>query len=159
MKAAIIIKARFIAHDSNSVNRLKNQLRLRYGERANTICNLHTANYFADVLIPLYEEMNKRDEVESFLPMYNRLIADFPLAIFVNQKMTKTQLESEITSRVKRGRKYGIPTLNVHGIGVSNIKLIKDVLKSLISLELIYKEECPTPNSIVIHIDLRDPNT
>lgn len=110
----------------HNLNDLLNDIYVKYGVRGKLIANLCTAGYFDQLLKPLYE--NSAPTHDQFYEMYNHLLDGNVYALFVNNKMNKNQIKTEIIRRIELGRKYGLKQIHVHGIGRTNINKIKSVL-------------------------------
>jgi hypothetical protein len=114
------------------ISERKKQIRHDYGERGNTITNLYTAGYFHEIFLPLYDELLKEPgNMEEFRLIFDRLIRDFPLAIFINQQMNVDDVKNLIKNKITRNKRYGIMKLNIHGINKSNCDNIKEAIRLL----------------------------
>lgn len=114
------------------INERKKQIRNHYGERGNIISNLYSANYFHEIFLPLYDELAKEpNNMEEFKLIFDKLIRDFPLAIFINYHMKLEDVKSLIKNKIIKNQKYGIKKLNIHGINKKNCDNIKEAIKLL----------------------------
>ncbi len=131
LKSAVVLRKQF--KEGKDVSIYKHQLSGIYGSKANTICNMCTAGYFEDFLMPLYGTMSKGEnfKTEDFTIAYMQLIQDFPIAIFINSSMGLEDLEKIIRARIESNKKYEISYLNIHGIGRSNINAISTIVAKL----------------------------
>lgn len=131
LRAAIFIKE--LSANGKSVRQVKEDVRLRYGQRGNNIVNLYTAGYFHTIIRPLYEEMTKQADFshEKFLKRYNTIVMQYTFAVFVNARMTKEELKKEVEEKIVLNKKYGISRLNIHGIGNDNVAKIQELLNEL----------------------------
>ncbi|MBU6392105.1 MAG: hypothetical protein KGI00_01570 [Candidatus Micrarchaeota archaeon] len=110
----------------------KKQIRYDYGERGNTITNLYTAGYFHDIFLPLYDELSKDPTtLEEFKFIFDKLIRDFPLAVFINFHMGLDEVKNLIKDKILKNKKYGIDKLYIHGINKQNCDNIKEAIKIL----------------------------
>ena len=108
----------------------KRQIRYEYGERGNTITNLYTAGYFQGIFLPLYDDLLKDpNNLDEFRLVFDKLIRDFPLAIFINRSMDLDLVKSTIKEKILRNQKYGIKKLHVHGINRQNCNNIKEAIR------------------------------
>lgn len=109
------------------LSKRKNQIISRFGQRGNTICNLYTAGYFHGIFIPLYGELLKSENgIDEFKLIFDKLIRDFPLAIFINRYMSVDEVKLEIKNKIITNLKYGIKKLHIHGIDRINCNNIKE---------------------------------
>lgn len=131
LKSAIVLRKQF--KEGRDISDYKHQLSEIYGSKANTICNMCTAGYFENFLIPLYETMSKGEnfKIEDFTVAYMQLIQDFPIAIFINSSTSLEDLERIIRDRIESNKRYEISYLNIHGIGRSNINAISAIVAKL----------------------------
>jgi len=116
----------------DEIGKYKQQIIRRFGQRGNTICNLYTAGYFHSIFLPLYDDLSKKDGgIEEFKHTFDKLIRDFPLAIFINHLMTTDEVKTLIKNKVLNNIKYGIKRLHIHGINETNCKNIREAIKLL----------------------------
>lgn len=150
LKSALVIREKF--ERGEHVGEYRRELAQIYGQKAYTICNLVTAGYFENFLIPLYNSMAKEEgfEIEDFTKSYIKLIKDFPLAIFVNGSMTLDEVSLKIKNRIEENKKYEVPFLDIHGIGRANIETIERVVDSLKSPEDYTVKSIENRGSIIL---------
>lgn len=131
LRAAIFIQEQ--SKQGKSVRELKEDVRLRYGQRGNNIVNLYTAGYFYSVVRPMYEEMASQSDFsqEKFIKRYNTIVMQYTFAVFVNARMSSEELEKEVHEKIVKNKKYGISHLNIHGIGSDNVAKIQELLAKL----------------------------
>ena len=116
----------------NEIGKYKQQIIRKFGERGNIICNLYTAGYFHGIFLPLYNDLSKSENgVEEFKLTFDKLIRDFPLAIFISHLMNTEEVKTLIRDRISNNLKYGIKKLHIHGINKTNCNSIKDAIKLL----------------------------
>lgn len=128
LKASIYIKEVF--DGGGDIQSLKQGLRNRYGQRGNNISNLYSAGYFETWIKPMYENSSSQD-IQVFLETYELIVEDFPFAIFVSRDMSVAEITREIKNKINDCQKYGIETLNIHGIGEENIFNITKAVETL----------------------------
>lgn len=131
LRAAIYIKGQF--DKGCDVESLKNSVVSTHGKRGRNICNLYSAGYFETWIKPLYENLASMEDFtkEKFLEAYNLVVEHFPFAIFVHRGMAVSEIENEVERKIAESQKYGIETLNIHGIGSDNILNITEVVKKI----------------------------
>ncbi|NLA30370.1 MAG: hypothetical protein GX880_00935 [Methanomicrobiales archaeon] len=133
LRASLHVKRRFEeGAQKEEINRLKLDIIKRYSRRGRNICDLCSAGYF-EGLIKIYEEMQKYPDFsnEAFLEVYNPIVDEGNLTVFVSGGRTEDQVRQEIESKMRRNRQYGIHALYIHGIGRSNIEKINMVIYDL----------------------------
>ncbi|MFO7710347.1 MAG: hypothetical protein R6V53_01125 [Candidatus Woesearchaeota archaeon] len=118
LRAAMFIRQKF--KKGQPISDLKRDIIMRFGDRGKNICNLTTAGYFEEFLIPLYNSDNK----ETFDEIYNDLVESSMLAIFVNSGMYAKDIPGEIKRKINISKKYGFKFIHIHGIGQRNIDTI-----------------------------------
>ena len=108
-----------------SISDLKRDIIMRFGDRGRNISNLCSAGYFEEFLIPLYNS-----DKENFERIYEDLIANSMLAVFVNSGMDADDIPKELERKILISKKYGFKFIHVHGIGKKNISTIKEFINS-----------------------------
>lgn len=132
LKTSLVIKRMY--ETDMPVQNQKQLLSMKYGQRANIITNLCTADYFETYIKPLNESLLEKEEysVELFREYFDKLIEDFPLAIFVHRGQGVDKLVTEISERIERNKLHGIEELYIHAIGVGNVKKLQNAIDVLI---------------------------
>ncbi|MFP4656584.1 MAG: hypothetical protein ACLFNK_03310 [Candidatus Woesearchaeota archaeon] len=118
LKASVFISIKF--KKGEQITTLKEGVIKRHGDRGKNICNLCTAGYFEEFLIPLYNSDKDR-----FEEIYEDLISNSMLAVFVNPGMKPRDIEKQITRKMSMLKKYGFGFIHIHGIGKKNISKIR----------------------------------
>ncbi len=89
--------------------RRKQQIIRQFGERGNMICKLYTAGYFHGIFIPLYDELLKNENgLEEFKLTFDKLIRDFPLAIFINRFMSVEEVKTMTKNKIINNQNTGL---------------------------------------------------
>ncbi len=128
---------------------LKQQISQRFGMRGNNIANLCNADYFEKFIYPLYSytERKKADSI------YELVIKNAVLAIFVNSNMSIDDLEDEVKQKIISSYTYEFPGFFIHGINPTNVKTIKEwVEKNKESGELLIETIYDTSEIMVVRI-------
>jgi hypothetical protein len=128
LRASFVIKELHEKHED--VRGLKWDIVQRYGKRGNNISNLCTAGYFETVIKPLYDAMVASSDFtqEKFLDRYEVIVMQYPFAVFVSNRKSKSETKQEILQKIKLNKGYGIKQMNVHGIGKENVIKIQEIL-------------------------------
>ncbi len=131
LKASLYLK--WVLSQNMKTDRLKQDIVERYGVRGKNISNLCTAGYFETVIKPLFEEMKLSPgfTVEKFLQVYEEIVTHYPFAIFIHRHMNSKTVEILIKKKIEDMEKYGISSLNIHGIGKYNVRIIKKAIRKL----------------------------
>lgn len=128
LRSSMFLKSQ---HESGvPVFRLKDNIVRKYGERGRNIANLCSAGYYELMIKPLYEEMYSQPDFsqQKFTERYNVIVDQYPFAVFVGRGMKFDQLKIDVFEKIKLNKKYGIPSLSIHGIGSENVQKINDLL-------------------------------
>jgi len=131
LRASLFIQSEFVK--GHSIESLKKDVRNRYGTRGNNIVNLYSAGYFGTVIKPLLEEMSARKDfsITIFFARYEVIVTQVTFAVFVNRRISSTELRNEVMAKIALNKKYGIKKLNLHGIGIDNVNKIQELLTSI----------------------------
>lgn len=131
LRASLFVKK---LHDNHKeLGNLKLDIKNRYGDRGLRICNLTTAGYFTSLIKPLYEELFSRKEFQpiQFFSIYETIVTQSLYALFVNSRMTDSEVKNMVQEKIELSKKYGINYLNIHGIGRENVDKIINILAEL----------------------------
>lgn len=138
--------------------RLKEDIVQKYGERGRNIANLCSAGYYEEYIKPLFEKnvlLSDENSLKKFWDIYEIIVTQFPIAIFVSKNLTSQKLKTEILEKIKLNKKYGIGYLNIHGIGGENVDKISEIISEKeIRKELSSKPEI-TQGENFIHVKIR----
>lgn len=161
LRASLYLRVKYKRNEG--VSDLKKDILNRFGVRGKNIANLCTSGYFEELILPLLEELKKIADIETFKNLYEIIIKESAFAVFVNRTMSDEDVKTTIISRIEKNRKYGLPSLNIHGLGKKNVKKIKDTISELqsraeLSFEII-KEESVTGNFIFLTLSLKSSST
>ena len=90
LESSLYLRKKFL--DKKDIKQLKQDIRMRFGDRGKNIANLCTAGYFENFLMPLYNKSQ-----EDFKKIYEVVISKSAMAVFVNSQMC----EAEIANKIK----------------------------------------------------------
>ncbi len=152
LESSIYIKHLQDTNRSSQIQKFKQQIRNRFGERGNTISNLYSAGYFDRLIFPLYDEMSKSSDFnpESFRTTFDKLVRDFPLAVFIHRLMQVSEIKEKIINRVETNKRYGVKKAHIHGIGRINCGNIKQAIKELEDENYKFSKSVNEKNTIII---------
>jgi len=134
LSAALYLRTVYRSGDFEKSGHLKQQIILRYGKEGSSVSNLCTAGYYESNIIPLLTELEQNRGLLSkdFESIYDDLVREFPIAVFIHQYMSIDDVKEGILSKLERNKKYGINFLIIHGIGETNNKVIEEVVSSIV---------------------------
>ena len=71
------------------------------------------------------------DEVtyDEFFEVYEMIVTESPLAMFIGMKTSADKAKALLQEKIKFNKQAEVGYLNIHGIGKTNIKLIKKLLE------------------------------
>lgn len=145
LDSSLYVRDVFKSGSWEDINKLKYDLRKRFGDRGNNISNLCTAGYFEEFLMPLYNSSKER-----FKELYEIIIAKSVVAVFVHSQMEQDKIPSEITTKLNISSKYGIKFIHIHGIGGNNIFKIKECLRREKEFFNFFQKEIYEKDNIII---------
>jgi hypothetical protein len=143
LETSLYLRYLFTKKEFTSVKKIKKDIIYKFGDRGKNICNLCSAGYFDRLLKEIYNSDKTKDKKE-FKKIYELIITNIILAIFVNSTMEFNQIDLEITNKIYANKKYGINDLYIHGLGFKNIKNIKNWInknKQNITIKEIYENK------------------
>ena len=117
---------RTVFKQGKNIIKLKRDIRNAFGTRGNNIANLCSAGYFEEFLIPIYNAT--KDNENKFKELYELIVNNVVLAIFVHRDMSLEEISSQIIKKAEISKKYGLGVIHIHGIGESNVAKIKNCL-------------------------------
>lgn len=143
LRASLYLKKRFEeGADKNEISDLKTQIIWKFSRRGRNISDLCSSGYFETLIKTIFEEKERSGySDEDILSLYNLIVAEGTLTVFVSTDMSPDQVQKEIEGKIRRNKRYGLHVLNIHGIGRTNIETIRTVIDGL-------KDMHPTIKSI-----------
>ncbi len=127
LEVAILIKIKSLKGEN--IGPMKGQLVQRFGSRAGMICNLYSAGYFESLILPLYQSIEGGTlALDEYLDIYEMIVTESPLAMFIGIGITKAKARQLLLDKISSNRANDVEHINIHGIGDSNIALIKALL-------------------------------
>jgi len=153
LRASLYLKDKF--SERQDVSSLKHDIIEKAGERGKNICNICSAGYFENWIIPLYNTMisEKGYTVEKFLSFYNIVINESAFSVFVSREMSDEQVKNTILEKITKNESYGIKFINIHGIGKSNVKKIRKVIDELEGQKSFIKSVEEKDSIIIVRLD------
>lgn len=122
LRTAVFIRA--LALKRENVRKHKRDLTDRYGDRGRHICNMVTAGYF-DTFLPRLHEENTAE----FRRLYEIIVTENPLAVFVSDPQTVYQIVQNIKRSVRAALRYRTTdSVNVHAFGRENALKVERIL-------------------------------
>lgn len=123
-----------------SVDRLKEDIGFRWGQRGRDITNLLTAGYFENYIVPVLT-----GKVETPFPKLSRakfyeiVVNEKAFSVFVPKGITDEELKTKIINQsIRNVEEYSRNYVNIHALGVINVRKVKNVIKELAETEQFY---------------------
>lgn len=140
------------------VNGYKSDIRDRFGDRGASISNLCSEGHFED--LKRWVEDNNIDS-EGFRRYYEIMVEKRATAMFVNSHMTSATMESLFTEMVAKAKKYHVRQFSIHGLGASNVNLIKGFTSGLeetddYTVNCIYMERDGSATEYVVTMNIEE---
>ncbi len=156
LRAGLVLRSAFVTGQpigGKTVKDLKDDIRLRYGDRGNKIANMCTAGYFETLVIPCLRILkNSGKTVPEIKKELNFIIEESAFAFFVPSSMKEKDVCEKAIAKIESNKQSGKPYLNVHGIGLKNVKSIR-ALKEVVKEE--YSNANFEENSVNEYINLK----
>ncbi len=133
LRASILVASLYDNGNAVDAVQRKHDIVQRYGDKGRNICNLFSADYFSNLIKPIYEEMSSSSNFDptKFQSVYNIIVTESPYAIFIHSGMSSDAVKKSVLERIDVSKKYGTSYLNIHGIGRDNVEKISDLIKQL----------------------------
>lgn len=135
LHACLFLRRRF--ERGECVEDLKGQIMRVYGTRGGNFANLCSAGYLEEWFAPLYDGLlnahpNDPTAARSkFLVYYNTILNELPWTEFVSARASTKKVCEHIVQKLQRNVKNGVRHLNIHGLGVANVKKIVSILPEI----------------------------
>lgn len=130
------------------IKEMKRDIRKKFGDRGNNISNLCTAGYFETFISKLHNETLK----EEFNELYEQIVSNYILAVFVNEQMSVFQITEEIKKKINASLRYGFKFVDVHGIGTQNINKIMSCIENNKDFDVFEKIIFERGNIIIVKL-------
>ena len=134
LRSAYYLKKRFEeGADRKEIAGLKSDIIKKYSRRGRNISDLCSSGYFEKLIKPLYIEISNDPDFsdDRFLEVYDLIVAEGILTIFVSEGMSSDQVIIETETRIRRNKQYGLNRVHLHGIGRENITTIRMAIVDL----------------------------
>ena len=151
LEASLYARVDFVVGKSISAD--KDDIRNKFGDEGNNICNLCTAGYFEGYIKEAYEEMGSSNNfsIDEWQKYFKLIVRTSPFAVFVHKEMSEEELSGMIVYRLSTNIRYGIKFVDIHGIGWGNVKKIKKILREL-QKKRDLDPEIQSPSKTIIHV-------
>jgi hypothetical protein len=136
LNACLFLRRRFRA--GINIENLKVQIMRVYGTRGGNFANLCSAGYLETWFLPLYEELLRASAGDpsaakaQFQIHYKTIVTDLPWTEFVQARSTGASVEANIVGKMMRNIANGVPFLNIHGLGESNVRKVDRILPEIL---------------------------
>jgi len=111
-----------------SILDMKKDIRNKFGEDGNNICNLCTTGYFEGYIKEAYEEMQSSPDfsIIKWQDYFQIIVRTSPFAIFVHKEMSENELSGKILFRLKTYKKYSYETLIIWETELKDLNEVED---------------------------------
>lgn len=136
LKISLFMRSLF--RSNVNISQIKLDIIRKFGERGNSIANLCTTEYFENFIKPLYEEIQNSEEDQetvskTFGKIYELIVRNGLLAIFVNHNMSERDLDNEVEKKIQESKKYGFhqisDVLYIHALSRRNVETVERWMK------------------------------
>ncbi len=133
LKVSLFMRALF--RDNENIFQVKRDVIKKFGDRGKNIANLCSSEYFENFIKPLYEEidkssMRKEETNEIFNNIYEMIIKNGLLAVFVNYGMSVRDIDIEVNRKIGESKKYGFyqisEVLYIHALSRKNVETLDE---------------------------------
>lgn len=131
-RSSLFVRTKFLNHEDTAEQ--KEDIRNKWGDRGNNICNLCTAGYFEKFIIPMYnklEEAHGKKGVDDFNAIYNLIVTKTPFMLFLQKNDTRVKIKSKILYKLDTSKKYGLKTIYIHALGKRILTEVGSVLEEI----------------------------
>ena len=132
LKVSLFLRFRYALKEN--ITDIKIDIIKRFGDRGKNIANLCSAGYFESFIRPLWdvihESIERKNEADqNFKEIFELIVKNGLLAVFVNHRMTEGKLLAEITNKITESKKYGFAMVSdqlyVHALSVQNVRTVQ----------------------------------
>jgi hypothetical protein len=118
-----------------NVSPIKADIVKRFGDRGKNIANLCSASYFEDFIGPLWDVIHgsvkqKNEADKHFNDIYELIIKNGLLAIFVHHRMSKEKLTALVQGKIDESKRYGFSLVSdyiyIHALSEHNVRTVID---------------------------------
>jgi|ACXJ01.1.fsa_nt_gi hypothetical protein len=118
-----------------NVSKIKEDIVKKFGDRGKNIANLCSTEYFENFIKPLWEVIHESIEDQGtadieFYKIFELIVKNGLLAVFVHHYMTADKLSSLITKRIEESVRYGFAMVSeqlyIHALSRQNVKTVVD---------------------------------
>jgi len=131
-RSSLFLREKFSKHED--IEELKEDIIRRWGVRGKNICNLCTAYYFENLIIPMYKSFESKygaDGITSFNKIYETIVTETPFILFLQKGDTRGKIKCKIIEKFKTSKEYGAKQLYIHVLGKKVITEIGSVLEEI----------------------------
>ncbi len=131
LKVSLFLRTRYRLKEN--VSRIKSDIIKRFGDRGKNIANLCSAEYFENFIRPLWDTIHKsiaskNEANQKFNEIFELIVRNGLLAVFVNYHMTENKLVSQIAGKIEESKKYGFAMISeqlyVHALSRANVETV-----------------------------------
>jgi hypothetical protein len=131
LRISLFLRSRYRLKEN--VSHIKSDILKRFGDRGKNIANLCSAGYFESFVQPLYEAIhesieNKTEAEQKFNEIFELIVRNGLLAVFVHSGMTEGKLASQIMKKMEESKRYGFAMVSdqlyIHALSSQNVNTV-----------------------------------
>lgn len=129
LNLSIYAKKLFDGGEWDKAQRVREDIGKHYGKEGRRLCNLYLSGYIdgmTEFLINSYSQDNEKLKKE-LNPTIRRFLQKSDYIFFIHEKTDIEEVINDIRKFIMNGKIY----IAIHGAGLANIKIIRDILKEL----------------------------
>lgn len=122
-----------------NISKIKEDIVKKFGDRGKNIANLCSSGYFENFIKPLWEAIHesvedKEEANKEFYTIFELIVKNGLLALFVHHSMTVDTLSSLIAKRIKESARYGFAMVSeqlyIHALSKPNVRTVLDWIEN-----------------------------
>lgn len=157
MRSSFYIRAMF--EEGKDIAMLKSGVIRSFGARGRKICNLCSAGYFENMIVPTLMEMRASPDFQpaEFTRRYELIVGEEAFSLFVHSGMSAASLAKDIAAKLERNKSYGKRYVNIHAISQNNIATVIEAVSSVLQdhSDIEKVEESRSGNSIFVKLETK----
>ena len=137
LRISLFLRSRYRLKEN--VSKIKEDIVKKFGDRGKNIANLCSSGYFENFIKPLWEAIHesiedKENAGKEFYQIFELIVKNGLLAVFVHHHMTVDKLSSLIAKRIEESTRYGFAMVSeqlyIHALSKTNVKTVNDWIEN-----------------------------
>ncbi|MHB1810946.1 MAG: hypothetical protein ACYDCP_06115 [Thermoplasmataceae archaeon] len=133
LRISLFLRSRYRLKEN--VSKIKEDIVKKFGDRGKNIANLCSTEYFENFIKPLWEVIHKSIEDKEtadreFYQIFELIVKNGLLAVFVHHYLTADKLSSLISKRIEESVRYGFAMVSeqlyIHALSRQNVTTVVD---------------------------------